>query len=128
MVFRTEASTRHPPHYEAAGADGDVGADVDGAEEVGVGAGWVGVGVGGLVRVGVGVGVREADGDELGDADPVADWGEYTDGDDWYVPGNDDALDDALGEGDAPREVDTAEGVCPAEVDPVGAEICAAGD
>ena len=90
-----------------------------------MGAGWVGVGVGvgDRVGVGVGVGVRETDGDA------VADWDEYTDGDaDWNVPGNDDALDDALDEGDAPREADTPEGVCPAEVDPVDEEICAAGD
>ena len=135
---RTEPPSRHPLHYEA-GADGDVGVDagedVDGAEEVGVGVGAVGVGVGVVVRVGVGVGVgfREADGDELGDADLVGDWDEYTDGDaetpaDWDVPGNDDALDYALDEGDAPREVEAPERVRPAVVDPVGAEICAAGD
>jgi hypothetical protein len=88
-----------------------------------VGVGWVGVGVGvgvgARVGVGVGVGFREAD----GDADAVGYWDEYTDGDDTPadrdVPGNDDVLD----EGDAPREVDTLEGVRPADVDPVDAEI-----
>jgi hypothetical protein len=69
-------------------------------------------------------------GEADGDADPVGGWEEYTDGDaDWNVPGTDDALDDALDEGDAPpREVDTPDGVPPADVDPVDEEICAAGD
>ena len=48
------------------------------------------------------------------------------------VPGNDDALDEEdaprLDEEDAPREGDAPEGVRPADVDPVGEEICAAGD
>jgi hypothetical protein len=40
------------------------------------------------------------------------------------VPGN----EDALGEEDTRREVDTPEGVGPGDVDPVDEEICAAGD
>jgi hypothetical protein len=107
----------------------DAGGDGDDAEEVGVGeADGVGLGDGDDV-VGVGVGVREADEDDLGDADALGDLDECTDDDAAALADSDGPRDDdALAEEETGREAGTPEGVRPADVDAADEETCAAGD